>query len=709
MQIDMSRFRAAFYVEAGEHLQLMEAALLQLESSPRDVELLNTIFRAAHSIKGASTTFGIDEVGRFTHVLENLLERLRDGALEANAPLVELLLSSVDVIDGLIANAKDGAPLPGNLEQVFSELHRVNGTPVADSLPIPLQEPSNTAKAVGLYRVYLKPSPEFFRFGQEPLLLIRELSELGSIQKTNIDTKNLPSLGEIHPEECYLSWEVDIATDCSPQAIEDVFMFLDEGSKYRIEAIAATPATEQGIPSNPPSDRATQAGSATTTQSTSEKAPEQDKHKNTSPNMPALPTAASSASASSSKAVENETVRVDRQRLDELINQIGELVIGASMVEQELLSIPGGHGLESMAALGKIVRDLQEMSLGLRMVPIAATFQKMNRVIRDVAKKVGKQIQFVTEGDDTELDKTVVDQISDPLVHMVRNAADHGIETPEQRMECGKSPEGIVKLRAYQQGGNVYLELKDDGRGLDRKRILEKAIERGILPADAAPSDAEICNLIFQPGFSTAKEVTDVSGRGVGMDVVRRNVEALQGSVSIKSIEGQGSTITVRLPLTLAILDGLLVRLSDEVFVIPLLSVIESICIQNEEIHKIVGVGDVITLRGEVVPLLKLHRLLNIQSRASTDGQRLLVIVEDQGRRMALCVDELLGQQQVVIKNLETNFRKVPGVAGATILGDGRVALILDTFGVSNLSQDDFAMTRQAANAPHSESIMSPY
>jgi len=385
---------------------------------------------------------------------------------------------------------------------------------------------------------------------------------------------------------------------------------------------------------------------------------------------------------------ENETVRVDRQQLDELINQIGELVIGASMVEQEILSIAGGRGLESMSGLGKIVRDLQEMSLGLRMVPIAATFQKMNRVIRDVAKKVGKQINFVTSGDDTELDKSVVDQISDPLVHMVRNAADHGIETPEERIAAGKPAEGVVSLRAYQQGGNIYIELVDDGKGLDRKRITAKAIERGLAQPDTNLSDADICNMIFQPGFSTAKEVTDVSGRGVGMDVVRRNVESLQGSVSVKSIEGKGSTMTVRLPLTLAILDGLLVRLSDEVFVIPLLSVIESISVRAKEIHQIVGVGEVISLRGEIVPLLRLHNLLNIALRDEGDQQGLLVIVEDQGRRLALRVDDLIGQQQVVIKNLETNFRKVPGVSGATILGDGHVALILDIFGLSTLSTE---------------------
>ncbi len=389
---------------------------------------------------------------------------------------------------------------------------------------------------------------------------------------------------------------------------------------------------------------------------------------------------------------------MDRQRLDELINQIGELVIGASMVEQEVLSIAGGRGLESLSALGKIVRDLQEMSLGLRMVPIAATFQKMNRVIRDVAKKVGKQINFVTSGDDTELDKSVVDQISDPLVHMVRNAADHGIETPEDRIAAGKPAEGTVTLRAYQQGGNIYIELVDDGRGLDRKRIMAKAIERGLVAPDANLTDADICNLIFQPGFSTAKEVTDVSGRGVGMDVVRRNVESLQGSVSVKSTEGQGSTMTVRLPLTLAILDGLLVRLTDEVFVIPLLSVIESISVRANEIHQIVGVGEVISLRGEIVPLLRLHNLLNIPTREGVEEQGLLVIVEDQGKRLALRVDDLLGQQQVVIKNLETNFRKVPGVSGATILGDGHVALILDIFGLSTLNIEASQQLNRALN-----------
>ncbi len=689
MQIDINRFRAAFFVEAAEHLQHMEAALLQLESSPSDTELLNTIFRAAHSIKGASTTFGIDEVGKFTHVLENLLDKMRDGSLNATPTLIELLLTSVDVIDGLIANAKEGAALPGNLDEVLRELKKVNGQPGAVEVAATIEVASAPRKSC-VWRIQIKPSREFFKFGQDPLLLIRELSDLGQIRSIKPNLTELPALAELHPEDCYLSWDLELETSESQDKIQDVFMFLDNGSSFQVTAVSENLDIEPSASADskvetktPPSSAVEKVGEPSVQANANERRGGGDRR-------------------SQPRSAENETVRVDRQRLDELINQIGELVIGASMVEQELLSFAGGQGLESMSTLGKIVRDLQEMSLGLRMVPIAATFQKMNRVIRDVAKKVGKQIEFFTEGDDTELDKSVVDQISDPLVHMVRNAADHGIEMPEERLAAGKPAEGRVTLRAYQQGGNIYIELVDDGRGLNRKRILAKAIERGLVNPDAILSDSEICNLIFQPGFSTASTVTDVSGRGVGMDVVRRNVEALQGSVSVRSVEGQGATITVRLPLTLAILDGLLVRLNTEVFVIPLLSVVESICIQSHEIKRIVGVGEVITLRGEVVPLLRLHRLLNIADTPGSNDLGLLVIVEDQGRRLALKVDELLGQQQVVIKNLETNFRKVPGVAGATILGDGRVALILDIYGLSGLTAAD---ERNLTNSVNSQAV----
>lgn len=680
MQIDVSRFRAAFYVEAEEHLEHMEAALLQLEESPSDSELLNTIFRAAHSIKGASLTFGIEEVGKFTHVLENLLDRLREGKLSTSSDLVELLLSSIDVLEGLIANSRDGAPIPEQLDAVFTQLQIANGdAPTQANQPQIAQPQAVAVSAVTTYRIDFRPSREFFRFGQDALLLVRELAEIGQIQNVRVDCSTLPALAELKPDECYTAWSLDLTTSQPLSSIEDVFMFLDDASRLQIQTSAEATQSSAASESATVVNATTAVASSTTAMST------------TSGDAPSKVEAKAdpkkSTGATPVRSTENETVRVDRHRLDDLINQIGELVIGSSMVEQELLGFNGGLALDSMSALGKIVRDLQEMSLSLRMVPIAATFQKMNRVIRDVAKKLNKQIDFVTEGDDTELDKSVVDQIGDPLIHMVRNAADHGIEMPDVRQAAGKSPEGTVRLRAFQQGGNIYIELSDDGKGLDKQRILSKAIERGLIAPEANLSEQEICNLIFLPGFSTASEVTELSGRGVGMDVVRRNVEALQGSVSVRSVAGQGSTVTVRLPLTLAILDGLLVRLDQEVFIIPLLSVVESVSVQAKDIRPIVGVGEVISLRGEVVSLLRLHKLLGIP-RSSHDDHGLIVIVEDQGRRVALLVDELVGQQQVVIKNLESNFRKVPGVGGATILGDGRVALILDIFGLSHMASN---------------------
>jgi two-component system chemotaxis sensor kinase CheA len=343
--------------------------------------------------------------------------------------------------------------------------------------------------------------------------------------------------------------------------------------------------------------------------------------------------------------LEKETIKVDRARLDKLINVIGELVIGEAMVGQEFAEWQSLIGRESRALpqLNKIVRDLQELSLSLRMVQIGGTFQKMARIVRDLAKKLGKDIDFQTQGEETELDKTVVDQIGDPLMHMVRNAADHGIEMPAERVAAGKPPRGRVSLRAFHQGGNFYIELEDDGKGLDRQAILRKAVERGLVREDEKLSDPEICALIFQPGFSTAKEITDVSGRGVGMDVVRRSVEALQGSVHVRSEQGKGSTVTIRLPLTLAILDGLSVRLGTEVYVLPILSVIESFQPRAGDIKTVLGKGEVIVMRGEAVPLLRLHRLLQADSRAPDATQTPVVIVENQGKKLGLLVDELLG------------------------------------------------------------------
>lgn len=382
-----------------------------------------------------------------------------------------------------------------------------------------------------------------------------------------------------------------------------------------------------------------------------------------------------------------ETVRVDRSRLDELVDMIGELVIGEAMVRQEVEELAGDAEVESLTQLGRTVRELQEMSLSLRMVPIAATFQKMHRIVRDVSRKLGKQVNFQVEGEETELDKTMVDQLGDPLMHMVRNAVDHGIEMPDARTAAGKPAEGNVTLRAFLRNGNFFIELVDDGKGLDREKILQKAVERGVVQAADCETmpDADVWMLVFAPGFSTAAVVTDVSGRGVGMDVVKRAIEALNGSIEVESTAGNGSVFRVRLPLTMAIVDGLSVSLGTETFILPLVSVVESVRPRAQEIKTIVGRGEVVQVREETIPLVRLHRVFNRPARELDPARALVVIVETDGRRLAVLVDELLGQVQAVMKSLETNYEKVPGIAGATILGNGEVAFILDVQGIAKL------------------------
>lgn len=661
MQIDLNRFRAAFFEEASEHLQNMEASLLQLETQGSDQELLNTIFRAAHSIKGASATFGIDSVAKFTHVLENLLDRMREGTILPNGELCELLLKSTDVLSGLIQSERTQCDPP---EQTAEVLHRLEAySPESHAkAAVVARHDDSTLKS---YDIRFRPSRDFFHSGQNPLLLLEEVKSLCKTFEIVANTSEIPSLAELDPESCYVTWTITVQTERSIDALRDVFMFVDDASQPVINEVgSATKAIPESAASVTNSNAPTQpAGSSVT--ATSAQVPDRR-----------------SGEDRRVEQVSRETVRVDRERLDKMINQIGELVIGTSMVEQDWSRVHPDMESTALVQLGKIVRDLQEMSLSLRMVPIAATFQKMTRIVRDLSHRLGRQVRLDMEGEDTELDKTVVDQIGDPLLHMVRNSVDHGIESPEERIVAGKSPEGRICLKAYHQGGNFIIEIEDDGRGLDRDRILRKAIERGLVAESETLSEDQIFALIFAPGFSTAEAVTDISGRGVGMDVVRRNVEALQGSISVRSVKGQGCRVIVRLPLTLAILDGLLVRVATESYVIPLLSVVESIKPGSSDVRSILGRGEVISLRGEIVPLLRLDSMLSLRAGGTKQQESLLVIVEDQGRKYSLAVDELLGQQQVVIKNLETNFQKVPGVAGATILGDGRVALILDINGL---------------------------
>jgi two-component system chemotaxis sensor kinase CheA len=660
MQIDLTRFQATFFEEADEHLEEMEAALLQLEHAPNDSELLNRIFRGAHTIKGASGTFGFEGVGSFTHVLENLLDRLRDGELAADGELVGLLFTSLDVLNGLLKAAQNETSPPNNVDEILALLHEANGSSGETAAGEAVASADFQNGGEQTYHIEFHPSRDFFRYGQDPLMLLRDLDELGKISDATIDLSRMPQLSELPVEECHIGWSMQFLTEEPLSSIQDVFMFLDEDSRLEIKS------------SVPPLEAAPQPN-ATTTATENLKA---DKERRSGEERRAEPPAA--------RTTPKETVRVDRDRLDTLINNIGELVIGTSMVEQDWLSVASQEPSAALTQMVKIVRDLQEMSLSLRMVPVSATFQKMARVVRDLTRKLGKDIAFEMSGEETELDKTVVDQIGDPLLHMIRNSVDHGIEMPDDRAAAGKTPQGRLQVRAYHQGGNIYIELEDDGKGLNLEAIRRKAVERGVIAEDDELTHQEVCDLVFHAGLSTAEKLSDVSGRGVGMDVVRRNIEALKGNVTVQTRPGQGTTVSVRLPLTLATLDGLTVKIGSEVYIIPLLSVVESFRPRPEDVKKLAGKFEVVHMRGEVIPMLRLHSVLNISGAELDPCRGLVVIVENHERKYALLVDELLGQQQVVIKNLESNFQKVNAVAGATILGDGRVALILDVDGLKS-------------------------
>jgi two-component system chemotaxis sensor kinase CheA len=666
MQIDLKRFHATFFDEAAEHLAIMEESLLALERTPEDGEHLNRIFRAAHSVKGASGTFGFTDIATFTHSLESLLDRMRDREILPTPALVELLLKSADVLGALVAAAKDGGTLPPEVEQLVAALDEARGAAHAPASTT-THDGSPTTPTLGTceYLVHFVPARDILLYGMDPLLLLRDLARLGKIVEVTADISRLPELAALAPEECYVGWTIRLVTDRSPDEIRAIFVFVEDSSEIRIETASA----------------ASRAGSAP-----AEEAPAR---------VTGLGGAGRSAQASASsqpqsRNVETASIRVSVEKVDELINLVGELVIAQSMVNQvigqippEILPVMQG----ALTTMDRSTRDLQERVMSVRMVPLASVFRRFPRVIRDLAGTLGKQIAVQITGEDTELDRQMIEQIADPLTHLIRNAVDHGIGTPEERRRSGKPPEGTVGLHAYHEGGNVVIEVSDDGRGLDHECIRRKALAQGLIGPEDDLGETQIHALIFAPGFSTAEKVTDVSGRGVGMDVVKRNIEALNGSVSIESEQGRGSTFRIRLPLTMAILDGLAASLSGDIYIFPLLSVIESLRPQAAEVKTIAGKGEVVMVRGKPVPLLRLHRIFQCPNAIEDPTRGLVVIVEHQGKKIGILVDDLLGQMQVVMKSIETNYEKVEGLSAATILGDGQVAFILDVPGLSRLAR----------------------
>ncbi|MEJ5210160.1 MAG: chemotaxis protein CheA [Burkholderiales bacterium] len=695
MSIDMSQFYQVFFEEAAEHLSNMETLLLGLDLAAPDPDTLNAIFRAAHSIKGGAGTFGFTDMTEVTHILETLLDRIRKNELALREDMVDAFLQAGDVLRNLLDHHRDGTPADeAAMRHVCGVLERL-----AQGEACPNVLPGDTPPTAS--RRYRLSFHKVARKKLEPLL--SELARHGKVSPTDPDSGASYTIElETTLDEAAL-WdlldfvvsrrqvEVTCLDTSTVTAADDGFGFFDDAPG----APAANPVAEEGdgfglfVPAEEirrQTEEAQGFGFFEGAPGTPDSAPSLTPAAPSSPSAPGTPNAATRTPPVSA---ESSSIRVSVEKVDQLINLVGELVITQSMLAQTAARadpVLYESLLNSVAQLERNTRDLQEAVMSIRMLPISFVFSRFPRVVRDVAGKLGKQVELRTIGEGTELDKSLIEKIADPLTHLVRNSLDHGIETPDKRLAAGKPAKGTLTLRASHQGGNIVIEVIDDGAGLNRERILAKARERG-LPVSDTMSDQEVWQLIFAPGFSTAEVVTDVSGRGVGMDVVKRNIEGMGGRVELSSVPGQGTTVTIRLPLTLAILDGMSVAVQDEIFIIPLGYIVESLQPAASDVKTVAGDGRVVAVRGEYLPVVALHQVFNIRPRTERPHEGILVVVESEGKKAALFVDDLVGQHQVVIKSLETNYRKVPCISAATIMGDGRVALILDVAALVRLSR----------------------
>lgn len=742
MAIDLEQFHQVFFEESLEGLDVMEQTLLQISNTGSDAETINTIFRSAHSIKGGSGTFGFSEIADFTHVMETLLDEAREGRRVITEPIIELLLKSCDCLRTMVMALQEktgidyteAEQLAKAFEKILAEQDQgsaaAKDTPqpaaapsvstvpadlsaqgiLEDSIDTLLSQPGDTAAVAAVqapvesgessdgWLIQFTPAPHILQTGNEPVRILRELAALGDLSVT-ADITRLPELDLLSVDECFLSWNLVLVSDCSEEDIQEVFEWVIDDCELSVtrqqshEPIAAEQAAPVALAAVEPSPVASQPDAAS---APSVAAPSVEPVAAAS-----APEAASDAQESvATKTTSSGSIRVGIDKIDSLINLVGELVITQSMLSELGNNFEVGkldrlsNGLEQLL---QNTKELQESVMRIRMLPISFAFNRFPRMIRDLANSTGKKVALNVNGESTELDKTVMEQIGDPLVHLVRNAVDHGIETAEERIASGKSEEGTITLDAYHQGGNIVIEIGDDGKGLDADKILAKAIERGIVKSMEDLPEQKVFELIFEPGFSTAETVSNISGRGVGMDVVRRNITALGGRIEISSSKGQGSTFRVYLPLTLAILDGQLVRVGTETYIVPLISIVESLQIKGELVNQVNGEMVLYRLREDNVPIIRIYEEFGLQADSTELANSLLVVVEGEGQKVGLLVDDLLAQQQVVIKSLESNYKRVEGISGATILGDGSVSMILDIPGLIRKASERSSKQHQAA------------
>jgi two-component system chemotaxis sensor kinase CheA len=747
---ELEAIKVTFFQECEELLADLEGGLLAIQDGNDDGDTVNAVFRAVHSIKGGAGAFGLEPLVRFAHVFETLLDALRSNEIPGTPDLTALLLRASDVLADHVSSARglgvvdmeasaamaaelkavtdpSAAPAPAAASLVAAPVAIVDDemgitfTPLVvgadddgmddDDMdfgfqPMTISLDAQAADASVLDNVWtvsIRPKSDLYRKANETALLLRELSRLGPIQAT-LDDSALPALEFLDAEAAYVTWSVRLETEQGEEAIREVFEFVDGDCDLEItrgEApVADVLATLLDIAAPAPEPEAEAVPVAfeapveapISVAPVVEIAPPAPAPVSAPP--PAAPLVAANAPAAKPAQIDvpgpgQSVIRVDPERIDHLIDLVGELVINQAMLAQrvgEYGIAPSSNLAMGLDELEQLTRQIQDSVMAIRAQPVKSVFQRMPRLVREVANMTGKQARLVMDGENTEVDKTVIERLADPITHMLRNAIDHGLESPEERKAAGKNPEGVVRLAALHRSGRIVIEVQDDGKGINRERVLSIAVNKGLISPDLTLTDEEIDNLIFLPGFSTADKISDVSGRGVGMDVVKRSVQALGGRISISSRPGLGSTFTLSLPLTLAVLDGMVVDVAGETLVIPLACIVESLRPKAEEIRPLGPTGSVLAVRDSFVPLIDVGLTLNYRSKSpsATEGVVLLVEGED-GSRAALVADAIHGQRQVVIKSLEQNYQQVEGVAAATILGDGRVALILDVDAVINL------------------------
>jgi two-component system, chemotaxis family, sensor kinase CheA len=699
----MATIKQTFFQECEEQLAELESGLLAMNEGFVDPETVNAVFRAVHSIKGGAGAFRLDDLVRFAHIFETLLDQIRIGQLAPAPEIMKIALRAADILADLVAAARDDEPLDvATWLPVLEECRALSDAPESedggvesgiaaapDFQPVratfdDIDAPTAPDRARRIFTIHFKPKRELYSNANESVLLLRELARLGQMTVA-CDVSALPLLGELDADGAYFAWTIELATTRDEAEIREVFEFVEGDCELSIDCAALPAPAQQDVaalirrvqaemgarsPSaSAPSHPATANAGASLKLVASAEAPR---------DQPAAKTDEAKGETGPSSA----TIRVAFDRVDRLINLVGELVINQAMLSQRI--VEAGFASGSAVTVGldeleQLTREIQESVMAIRAQPVKSLFQRMSRIVREVADATGKSARLKTEGDGAEIDKTVVERLADPLTHLIRNAIGHGLETPRERAARGKPPEGTVRLSAAHRSGRVIIEVSDDGGGIDRARVREVAIRKGLIAAEAQLTDSEIDNLIFLPGFSTVATLSNISGRGVGMDVVKRSILALGGRIAIASEPGKGATFTMSLPLTLAVLDGMVVSTSGQTLVVPLTAIVETLRPRPGDVHALGTGAQVLAIRGSFVPLIDIGQALGFRAAAADPFTSVVILIETEGRaRNALLVDAIQDQRQVVIKSLEANYRHVPDIAAATILGDGRVALILD-------------------------------